>query len=150
MRKLNSKQQKIVDTLFKVLEVPYYKEGSTRLPQIRTLAKLLKELNIQHRYNAYDYEKFNKPSGFVYSTSGGERTYVNYKLKVPSVALDIQSEDKHPCYSDKYASIILALIYCHRYNLNNPSINILMEDLWFQNTVKRYLNSVDIINKESA
>jgi hypothetical protein len=64
-------------------------------------------------------EKWNKPAGFVYYTCGGERTYINHLLKIRSVDLDLNSENRHPCFQSRHASKIIALIHCHGFDLGN-------------------------------
>tara|TARA_Y100000114_G_C11697250_1_gene296627 strand:- start:569 stop:1012 length:444 start_codon:yes stop_codon:yes gene_type:complete len=119
MKKLNSKQQKIVDKLFANLDCVFWSKKFVRLPQNRTISKLLNELGINNSSQVREYEKWNKPAGFVYSTYGGQRTYTNHRLRVHSVGLDLNSENRHPCYQSRHASKIIALIHCHGFDLGN-------------------------------
>lgn len=123
MRKLNSKQQKIVDTLFANLDHNFWSKEFVRLPQNRTLSKLLNELGINNKSQVRESEKLNKPAGFVYSTYGGERTYINHVLKVKSVDLDLNSENRAPCSQPSHASKIIALIHSHGFGLGNEITN---------------------------
>jgi hypothetical protein len=119
MKQLNKQQQKVVDTLFANLEHNFWSADFVRLPQNRTLIKLLNELDIPNSSMVTDEKRFSKPAGFVYTTSGGGRTYTSHKLKVASVNLDLTSENRHRCQQGDHASKIIALIHCNGFDLQN-------------------------------
>ena len=119
MKNLNKQQQKVVDTLFANLEHNFWSADFVRLPQNRSLIKLLNELNISNSSRVTDEKRFSKPAGFVYTTGGGERTYRSHKLKVASVDLELTSENRHRCQQGDHASKIIALIHCNGFDLQN-------------------------------
>ena len=123
MKKLNKQQQKVVDTLFANLEHNFWSADFVRLPQNRTLIKLLNELDISNSSRVTDEKRFSKPAGFVYTTGGGERTYTSHQLKVASVSLDLTSENRHRCQQGEHASKVIALIHCNGFDLQNKITN---------------------------
>jgi hypothetical protein len=123
MKNLNKQQQAVVDTLFANLEHNFWSADFVRLPQNRTLIKLLNELNISNSSIVTDEKRFSKPAGFVYTTGGGGRTYTSHKLKVASVNLELTSENRHRCQQGDHASKIIALIHCNDFDLQNKITN---------------------------
>ena len=123
MKTLNKQQQKIVDKLFANLEYNFWCDDFVRLPQNRTLAKLLNELDIYSRSRVIEEQRCTKPAGFAYYTGGGTRTYSNHKQTVDEVDLELTSENRHKCQQGRHASKIIALIHCNGFNLQNEITN---------------------------
>ena len=133
MKTLNKQQQKIVDKLINVVANPStvkircgrYARGSnkivyTRLPQIKTLAKLLDSLNVCYKNNSYDYVLQTKCAGMRYYTGGGTRDYVANTLKVDAIDLDIDTQYKWAGRNKDIASKILGLIIFLGYDITLP------------------------------
>ena len=69
--------------------------GKGRMPSLRMVSNLLHELNVEHSCHDVSTEKWSKPSGYRYYTSGGSRTYTGYHLRVPQIRLDIDSTETY-------------------------------------------------------
>jgi hypothetical protein len=135
MKKLNKQQQVVVDKLINVVANPStvtIKHGRrcgkfgrkvikyTRLPQIKTLVKLLDSLDIKHQTSSYSYDLTTKSAGMVYTTGGGTRDYTANKLKVDAIDLNIDTQYKWAGQNDDIASKILGLIIFLGYDINLP------------------------------
>ena len=125
MKKLNKQQQAIVDKLINVVANPG-KRGRrgrwvyTRLPQIKTLVKLLDSLNVDYKNKSYTYDLQTHSADVRYYTGGGTRDYVGNKLKIDAIGVDIDSQYKWAGQNDDIASKILGLIIFLGYDITLP------------------------------
>ena len=135
VKKLNKQQQAVVDKLINVVANPstvITKHGRgcgkfgrkvikyTRLPQIKTLAKLLDSLDVSYKNDSYDYDLRTKCAGLRYSTGGGTRDYIANRLKVDAIDLDIDTQYKWAGSNNRIASKILGLIIFLGYDITLP------------------------------
>lgn len=153
MKKLNKQQQAVVDKLINVVANPSIvitkhgrRDGKfgrkvikyTRLPQIKTLVKLLDSLDIKHQTRTYSYDLRTKSAGMVYTTGGGTRDYIANKLKVDAIDLNIDTQYKWAGQNDDIASKILGLIIFLGYDITLPDTDDsddLNKFIWVHHTI---------------
>ncbi len=88
-----------------------------RMPSLKKVSDLLNELNIKHSLMEWSEEKWSKPSGFRYFTSGGGKTYFGYRLYIPEIRLEMVSTDSYYSWNNyRYARQILELITSKKQN----------------------------------
>lgn len=86
-----------------------YSNGG-RMPSLKSISKLLTELNIEHTLREWSETKW-RDNGLRYSTSGGTKTYTGYKLHIPEINLHADSCDTYYSYNTcGYARDIIRLI----------------------------------------
>lgn len=86
-----------------------YSNGG-RMPSLKSISKLLTELNIEHKLYE-DYQTKWRPNGLTYNTSGGTKTYTGYELQIPEINLRANSCDTYYSYNTcMYARDIIRLI----------------------------------------
>ena len=135
MKQLTKSQKAITDKLINVVANPStvkIKHGRrcgkfgrkvikyTRLPQIKTLVKLLDSLDVSYKSDSYDYDLRTKCAGLRYSTGGGTRDYIANRLKVDAIDLDIDTQYKWAGRNQNIASKILGLIIFLGYDITLP------------------------------
>jgi len=91
----NLTNNKTYNSLLKKSE-GYGKGG--RMPSLKSISKLLTELNIEHKLDE-TYETKWRPNGLRYSTSGGTKTYTGYQLRIPEINLRANSCDTYYSYN---------------------------------------------------
>ena len=154
MKQLNKSQKAITDKLINVVANPStvtIKHGRrcgkfgrkvikyTRLPQIKTLVKLLDSLDIKHQTSSYSYDLTTKCAGMVYTTGGGTRDYIANKLKVDAIDLNIDTQHKWAGQNDDIASKILGLIIFLGYDITLPDpddSDDLDKFIWVHHTIR--------------
>ena len=108
MTKIKLKNQKTLDALSNKAN------SKGRMPSLPKISQLLDELNIVNRLEEWSEEKWTKPSGFRYFTSGGTKTYYGCRLKVPAINMTITSTETYYSWNTwRYAQDLLKLINNH-------------------------------------
>ena len=75
-------------------------DSKNRFPNLRSIHLLLTELEIEHKFNGeYSCTKETKPSGYQYSTGGGNREYNGSKLRIVSEEKNIYMDSTDSYYS---------------------------------------------------
>ena len=116
MQKLTEQSQKTYNRLVDKLNhgntpAKYIIGKAPRMPSIPIIAKLLKELNIEHELNATHCQKYTSCKGTSYYTGGGNKTYEGYKLKIPAININIDTtESTYSANTWGYAYELLELI----------------------------------------
>ena len=108
MTKTKLKNQKTLDALSNKAN------RNGRMPSLKKISQLLDELNIVNKLDEWSEEKWTKPSGFTYYTSGGTRTYNGWRLRVPAINMTATSTDTYYSWNTwSYANDLLKLITNH-------------------------------------
>ncbi len=85
-------------------------EDKGRMPALKSISKLLTELNIEHKLQGCIGDKW-RPNSLTYSTSGGTRMYTGYELRIPEINLRANSCDTYYSYNTcEFARDIIGLI----------------------------------------
>ena len=108
MTNIKLKNQKTLDALSNKAN------RNGRMPSLPKISQLLDELNIVNILDEWSEEKWTKPSGFRYYTSGGSRTYNGWRLRVPAINMTATSTETYYSYNTwRYAQDLLKLITNH-------------------------------------
>jgi len=85
-------------------------EDKGRMPSLKSISKLLTDLNIEHTLQDW-YETKWRPNSLNYTTSGGTKTYTGYELRIPEINLRANSCDSYYSYNTwSHAKDIVRLI----------------------------------------
>lgn len=85
-------------------------EDKGRMPSLKSVSKLLTELNIEHTLQEWSETKW-RPNGLTYNTSGGSKMYTGYELHIPEINLRANSCDTYYSYNTwSHAQNIIRLI----------------------------------------
>lgn len=102
----NLKNNKTYNSLLKKSD---YSNGG-RMPSLKSISKLLTDLNIEHKLQEWSETKW-RPNGLTYHTSGGSKMYTGYELRIPEINLRANSCDTYYSYNTcGYARDIIRLI----------------------------------------
>ena len=77
------------------LEVKARDEWRSRMPSLKMVARLLDELGIDNSCHETSTQKWSKPSGYRYYTSGGTRDYHGYDLWIPEINMRLDSTETY-------------------------------------------------------
>ena len=84
-----------------------YSNGG-RMPSLKSISKLLTDLNIEHKLQEWSETKW-RPNGLTYNTSGGSKMYTGYELRIPEINLRANSCDTSVSSNTFINSFILLL-----------------------------------------
>ncbi len=102
----NLKNNKTYNSLLN--KADYSNKG--RMPSLKSISKLLTELNIEHKLQEWSETKC-RPNGLTYNTSGGSKMYTGYELRISEINLRANSCDSYYSYNTcGYATDIIKLI----------------------------------------
>jgi hypothetical protein len=85
-------------------------EDKGRMPSLKSVSKLLTELDIEHTLQGWEETRW-RPNSLTYTTSGGTRNYTGYKLHIPEINLRANSCSTYYSYNTwSHARDIIRLI----------------------------------------
>lgn len=85
-------------------------EDRGRMPSLKSVSKLLTELDIEHTLQEWSETKW-RPNSLSYTTSGGTKNYTGYKLYIPEINLHANSCNTYYSYNTwSHARDIVRLI----------------------------------------
>ena len=103
----NLTNNKTYNSLLKKSDI--YSKGC-RMPSLKSISKLLTDLNIEHKLQEWSETKW-RPNSLTYTTSGGTKNYTGYELRIPEINLRANSCDTYYSYNTyQYARDIIRLI----------------------------------------